>query len=155
MRASKPVERFRWYALLGLVVCVIFFFVTWTTVREATSSGLPLDAALRRAAIWLACGVTSLVAGIGLVCCAWLGPRRDAMRNLAHISQPLSPDERDDEVFKRSSRTTFIVSMTLLFLVLPLIELLVLQRYPVWSWLSGGLIGLCWLLPSAYWSDQL
>ncbi|MGI6344407.1 MAG: hypothetical protein ACOX18_04990 [Bacillota bacterium] len=154
-RSPKPVQRFRGLAVIVLLFGVIFFVLTWSTARELVHSGMPLGLALQRTSLWLICGVAALAAGIGQFYCAWLTSERDAREHLSSIGQPMTRDERDEEVMKRSAQAAFMVSMLLFFLVLPLVELFVWHRYPVFSLLVGGLIGLSWMIAYLYWYYRL
>lgn len=151
---STP-QRFRAYATFGALLCAYFSYQTWAIARGLLLSGMSISAVLQRTAIWLACGVIALLAGIGLACCAWLGSRRDVIQRAESLGQLTSQDERDAEVLKRASQTAFLASMTLLFLLLPLVEVLVLHRYPVSSFAIGGAVGLSWAGAYAYWSFKL
>ena len=153
--APKSTELFRGFSIIMLPLTVYFFFESWSTARRLLLTGLAISAVLQRTAIWLVCGVIALFAGIGLACCAWFGSRRDVTQRMESLRLPISQDERDAELFKRASQTAFMSCMMLLFLLLPLAEVLVLHRYPVSSLAIGGLVGLSWAFAYAYWSFRL
>lgn len=153
--ASKSIRRFRGLAALMLIFSVYFFFETWSVARKLSLSGLPPAQVLQRAGIWLACGIIILVTGIGFACCAWIGSRQATLEHAKSLGGNRTKDERDAELVKRASHFAFVGSMFLFLLFLPLVEILVLQQYPLLSFAAGGLIGLAWGGAYAYWSHKM
>lgn len=153
--AEKSIKRFRGVAALLLILSVYFFFETWSVARKLLLSGVPAAHVLQQAGIWLACCIIILFTGIYFGYCAWTGSRQAALEHARSLEGNRTKDERDAEILKRASHTAFMVSMFLFFLLLPLIELIVLKRYPFWSLATGGMVGLTWGGAYAYWSHKI
>ncbi|HBK86135.1 MAG TPA: hypothetical protein DDZ53_08925 [Firmicutes bacterium] len=153
--AAKSIRRFRGLAALMLILSVYFFFETWSVARKLSLSGLPLDLVLQRAGVWLACGVAVLASCVCLACCAWIGSRQRVLEHVQDFKLQKNRDERDAELAKRASQAALIASMLLFFLLVPLLELFVLKRYPLLSLGVGGLIGLVWASAYTYWSHKI
>lgn len=153
--AAKSIRRFRGLAALMLIFSVYFFFETWSVARQLSLSGVPPMQVLQRAGIWLACGIIILFTGVCFACCAWMGSRQAALEHAKTLGGNRTKDERDAELVKRASHFAFVASMFLFLLFLPLVEILVLRRYPLLSLAAGGLIGLAWGGAYAYWSHSI
>lgn len=151
----KAGDRYKSFSIFGLAAAAFFAGDCWFTVRGLLVEGVPLNQALGQASIWI------IVAAAAIVCCAitaylaWFKPDSEDLKATLSGDYTRLYDERHLDVTRRSAQTALVVALTVLTIVVPMVELTVLHRYPVYSLAAAAMIGLSWLGAHAYWSSRV
>lgn len=148
-------NRYKSFALFGLAVTALFAGYCWFAVRGQLDKGISFNQALGQASLWIVFASAGIICSAIVAYLAWFKPDSEDLKATLSGDYTRLYDERHLDVTRRSAQTALVIALTVLTIVVPMVELTVLHRYPVYSLAAAAMIGLSWLGAHAYWSSRI